>query len=303
MHALDLSLEQDATTNNLTLTPDQVKLFHDDGYLSLNALAAPKEVPVIKDGLNQLFEERVGFEEGAYVDLLGEMNSPQILNPVNYLPKLHKTQCFQNALAIAKQLLGKDARCFFDLTILKRAAVGPGTPWHQDEAFRDPRFEYNEITVWMPLQDVTLETSCLYFVPGSHKAPVLEHHTVEKDHGVLSCDDNFDRSAGVPCEIAAGGCTIHHHRTLHCAGPNVSNRPRLTYIMTFGTPPKPIKQERIFPWLAERETQARARKRHWMRRGGVFITVWRRLRRGDLFDWRFIVYGIKRSIQVLHRGG
>jgi hypothetical protein len=31
---------------------------------------------------------------------------------------------------------------------------GAATPWHQDEAFRDPAYDYAEITIWMPLQAV-----------------------------------------------------------------------------------------------------------------------------------------------------
>jgi hypothetical protein len=47
-----------------------------------------------------------------------------------------------------------DARCFFDVSILKTPKPAPATRWHQDEAFRDPNFEYKEITVWVALQQV-----------------------------------------------------------------------------------------------------------------------------------------------------
>jgi hypothetical protein len=36
---------------------------------------------------------------------------------------LQKTACFKNALRIAQQLLGSEARCMSDLTILKKEKI------------------------------------------------------------------------------------------------------------------------------------------------------------------------------------
>ncbi len=77
------------------------------------------------------------------------MSSPQILNPVNYVPQLHQTQCFKNALRMANSSWEKSPAAS-SISILKKPKVGASTPWHQDEAFRDPNFEYKELTVWWP---------------------------------------------------------------------------------------------------------------------------------------------------------
>jgi ectoine hydroxylase-related dioxygenase (phytanoyl-CoA dioxygenase family) len=292
------------------LTSEQIQFFNDHGYLSLNALADPAEIPKIRTTIERLFEERAGETEGAYGELIAradegaEANSPQILNPVNYAPQLHKTRCFQDALHIAKQLLGDEARFFLDLSILKKPKTGVGTPWHQDAAFRDPRFEYKQVSIWVPLQDVEVKSGCLQFVPDSHKNQVLQHGNVNDDPTLqaLHCTDSFDRAAAVACPLPAGGCTIHHPRTLHCAGPNLSNVRRLAYIMTFGIEPTPAKEYREFTWLDDRETPIQARKRRWMRRGGVFITAWRRIRRGDVTSWQSTVYWLKRFSRTFRRG-
>jgi len=182
--------------------------------------------------------------------------------------------------------------------------VGAPTPWHQDVAFRDPRFEYTEINMWVALQDVTAESGCLRYVPGSHSIPVLPHHSLNDDRTsqIFECVGNFDESTAVACPLPAGGCSIHLPGTLHSAGPNVSLTPRLAYIMVFGIAPKPAKEPQVYPWLDQKETPAQARKRRWMRRGGVFVTVWRRLRRGDLNSWQSAVYGLKRIARILRRG-
>ena len=301
---------RDAAVPHVKLDEAQVQFYSDNGYLRLEGLADQREVDAIRGTLQQLFEKRAGEKEGAFADLVAGadhptvLSSPQILNPVNYVPKLHETQCFRNALSIARQLLGNDARFFFDLSILKKPKGGAATPWHQDEAFRDPNFEYNELTIWVALQPVVPEGGCMQFIPGSHKGPILEHRSANNDptSQALDCSNLVDQRAAVPCALQPGDCTIHHPRTLHGTSINTSLTPRFAYIMTFGTTPKPIEGARSFPWLAEKETPIQAQKRRWMRRGGVFITVWRRLRRGDLTDWRAALYGLQRSLKILRKG-
>ena len=187
---------------------------------------------------------------------------------------------------------------------MKKAKTGTCTPWHQDEAFRDPRFEYNELTIWIPMQDTDSTSSCLQFIPGSHLRDVLKHGSPDDNSGShsLECADDFDLASAVAGCIPAGGCTIHHQRTLHYAGPNCSDHPRLAYILTFGTAPKPSSVFRSFSWLENRQSDALRRRRQWMWRGGLFITAWRKLRRGELTDWRSLSYGLKRSLEVLRSG-
>lgn len=292
------------------LQDEEVRFFEQQGYLRVENFTTAEEIQEIRGSLERLFESRRGEKEGAFGDLVAgadhadELSSPQILNPVNYLPKLHQTRCFKNALRMAKQLLGEEARCFFDLSILKKPKVGKATPWHQDEAFRDPNFEYKELTVWVALQEVKAETGCLQFIPQSHKAPVFDHRSANNDptSQALECVGEFDHARAVACPLKPGGCTIHHHRTLHFAAPNVSDTARYTYIMTFGVTPKPLAQKRTFAWLNQKAMPIQERKRQWMRHGGVFITAWRRLRRGDLVSWQAAAYGIRRSIKLLRKG-
>lgn len=291
------------------LEESQVQFFRDNGFLRLEALTTPEDIAEIRAALAPLFEKRAGESEGAYGDQVAGaeaevMSAPQILNPVNYVPRLHRTQCFKNALHIAQQILGPDARCFFDLSILKMPRFGTPTPWHQDEAFRDPSFNYSELTVWVPLQEVAAENAYLQFIPRSHLGPVLEHRSANNDptSQAIECIGPIQKEAAVGCPLKPGGATLHGLRTLHRSTPNTSTASRFTYIMTFGLTPVPLSEPRSFPWLSQKETPIQVRKRRWMRRGGVVVMAWRRLRRGDLTNLRAAYYGIKRSIRILRRG-
>ena len=292
------------------LSGPQVRFFEEQGYVSLDALTTEEEAQELRRSIAALFARSAGKAEGAFADLIaggddpGEMSSPQIVNPVNYLPGLHRTRCFQNALSVARQILGEDARCFFDFSILKVPRRGAATPWHQDEAYRDPHFDYNEVTVWVALQEVGIEGGCLHFVPRSHNRAVLDHRSANDDptSPAVECIGQFDQASAVACPLKIGGCTIHHHRTLHCSGPNLSDAPRFVYIMTFGTTPKPSANRRTFNWLSHKDTLVQKRKRRWLRRGGILVTVWRRLRRGDLTSKAATTYAIQRVLALLRRG-
>ena len=44
---------------------------------------------------------------------------------------------------------------------MKPARIGEATPWHQDEAFQDPMFDYREVSFWLALQPVDEANSCM----------------------------------------------------------------------------------------------------------------------------------------------
>ena len=53
--------------------------------------------------------------------------------------------------------------------ILKPARIGGATPWHQDEAYWDPRYAHRAVSIWLALQPATLENGCMRFIAGSHR--------------------------------------------------------------------------------------------------------------------------------------
>lgn len=299
------------TTVTLQLTDEQIDSVNRDGFLSVPRITSNEEALKIRATLERLFAERAGWKEGAYGDLAAkkdedkQANSPQILLPVNYAPELHRTDTFLNALEMAKQILGEEAAFVLDLAILKRAGSGEPTPWHQDDAFRDPQFEYKEVTIWVALQDVDEKSGCLMFIPESHGGKVLGHRQTRRDGGSISleCIADFDPSTAVKASLPLGGCTIHLPRTLHASTPNNSGGARIVYIMSFGLPPVRAAEPATFSWRDDTTTEMALRRRKWMLlRGGMFITAWRRLRRGDLNSWSKISYFGRRAAKTLVRG-
>ncbi len=251
----------------ITLTDEQIEFYHREGYLTIPAITSAEEIERIRDIYDRLFAERAGRDVGDQFDLAspdeddGTQLLPQIMDPAKYAPELEDTFFRANSYAIAAQLLGPDLEYFVEHAIRKPPAIGAATPWHQDEAYWDPAVEYNSLSVWMPLQEATVENGCMQFIPGTHKMDVLPHHSIGHDPRIHGLEvDTVDVSKAVACPIPAGGATIHHCRTLHYAGPNLTDAPRRAYISVFRLPLVQRDLPRDFYWNEMKRT-ARAERR------------------------------------------
>ena len=251
----------------VTLTQDQIDFYNREGYLVLPSITTAEELARLRQIYDRLFAEQAGREEGNQFDLAGadeegaQATLPQILGPAKYAPELETFLFKANGLAIAEQLL--EGECSGgDHAILKPARYGSATPWHQDEAYWDPGLEYNSLSIWMPLQDATVESGCMQFVPQSNYPDVLPHHPIGNDPRVHGLEvDNFDESQIVPCPVPAGGVTIHHSRTLHYAGPNTTDEPRRAYIQVYGLPALERTEPRDFYWQRVQKTARLERRK------------------------------------------
>ena len=149
------------TQPSISLSQDQIDFFHREGYLALPAITSAAEVIRLQAIYDRIFATKAGRAEGDHLDLVTSDDDeaaeqlPQILNPSKYAPELIDTLFRANATAIARQLLGSEARFTGDHAIRKAPNSGVETPWHQDEAYWDPDKEYNSLSIWIPLQEAT----------------------------------------------------------------------------------------------------------------------------------------------------
>lgn len=247
----------------MQLSVDQIRIFHLNGFLAIpTPVTDDAELAWMREVYDRMFAARSGRESGDQFDLAGsdeegqEASLPQILNPAKYAPELTQGKYLKTIAEIAKQLFGPEAEAGIAHAIFKPAGMGAPTPWHQDEAYWDPGLQYQNASIWMPLQEATIENGCLWFVPGSHEWPVLEHRPIGGDvrvHGLEMVDLGVTKSA-VACPLPAGGITIHRNRTAHYAGANTSNIPRRALILGTGCSSHPYPGQRSFPWNEIKQT-------------------------------------------------
>jgi len=163
------------------LNDAQVAEFFRHGFLAIETPQIPKsELDWCSSILMRMLESGEGRSEGRNLDLIardggGDTVLPSVLQPSLYATELRKLSYRKTALAIARQLLGRQAAFAGDHTIFKPVHKGGPTPWHQDEAFREPGFEYDEISIWIALTDSTIENGAMAYIPGSHLFGLLPH--------------------------------------------------------------------------------------------------------------------------------
>ena len=253
----------------IEISDEQVESFRREGYLAVERLTTDEEVARMRAAYDEIFARRAGRDEGMEFDLAGtdedgsEASLPQILEPRKYAPALRDTLYEANALAVSRRLLGDQTRARGAHAILKPARVGSETPWHQDEAYWGPGENYLSLSVWMPLQEATVENGCMHFIPGTHEWEVMPHHHINNDpriHGLEVDAGHVDVSGAVACPLPAGGATFHYSRTFHYTGPNRSDVPRRAFVLGFGIALPPRENPRDFYWQKQTDTYA-AQKR------------------------------------------
>lgn len=247
---------------DLVLSSEQIQAYRRNGFLVLGTLIPPDEIAILRDAYDRIFRERAGRDAGEQFDLAGtddddaEAKLPQILNPSKFLPELQQISLQAAAMAVARQILGDEVQLLGEHAILKPPRDGAETPWHQDEAYWDASLEYDALSIWVPLQDATLENGCMQFIPGSYTSGVVPHRPIGNDprvHG-LEVVEPVDISKAVACPIPAGAATVHGNATLHYTSPNRSDGPRRAYILSYMTPPVKRDVPRDFHWIRSRQT-------------------------------------------------
>ncbi|MCE9591176.1 MAG: phytanoyl-CoA dioxygenase family protein [Planctomycetes bacterium] len=229
------------------LTQDQIDFFRREGYLSIPALTTPEDVARIREIYDRLFTQRAGREKGDQFDLAGtdeegkEAVMPQILNPAGYAPELNDTLLLANAGVLVHQLFGDKASFGFAHAIYKPPRISPETPWHQDASYWNPDYDYQSISIWVPLQEATLENGCMQFIPRSHVGMnILRHRSINNDpriHGLeLDPAEMHHVKNAVACPLPPGGATVHGGYMMHYAGANKSDIPRRAIILNGGLP-------------------------------------------------------------------
>jgi len=244
------------------ITDEQVVSFQENGFLSIDRVTTGTEIEWMRGLYDQLFDDRWGEEEGCYFDLGGQRAHtgkdvlPQILGPETRFPGLRETAYFRNSVTITARLLDVESSTVSGggHMILKPGGYGRETPWHQDEAYWNPHELPNRLSAWLPLDPATLESGCLQFIPKSHKGEVVDHRHVDNDplvHALVA--DHVDSLQAIVCPIPIGGAVFHHCRTLHSAGPNLTNQQRRAYILVLGPPGQRLEKPFERPWIEEEQ--------------------------------------------------
>jgi ectoine hydroxylase-related dioxygenase (phytanoyl-CoA dioxygenase family) len=106
------------------------------------------------------------------------------------------------------------------------------TSAHQDNAY----FESDEsvFTFWIPLQDVDVLNSCMFYVPRSHLKGLIDHKVIGTNvrtrtgkTGFSLYSDWYLNADFVKVPMSKGQILVHDKNTMHFSSPNLSDDYRI----------------------------------------------------------------------------
>ncbi len=134
-------------------------------------------------------------------------------------------------VALAMQLLGPNVCFTHQQYIIKHADERRRTdiPWHQDNGYGTlaPPLD---LTVWIALDDCTLENGCLWVLPGSETGGLRPHTNVGGLRGVEIAD------AGVALPMRTGSAALFGGLLLHRSLPNATEAARVALYLRYCDP-------------------------------------------------------------------
>jgi ectoine hydroxylase-related dioxygenase (phytanoyl-CoA dioxygenase family) len=276
------------------ISGDQIAAFRRDGFLLVKGLTSEEEIASLREPFDRMFAERRGWNAGDLFDMVGVDNPeqeaalPQLVRCSQYEPFFFRqTRLAASARSIAEQILGPKAENDLEHAIWKPPFNGAATPWHQDDAFhRKGSGVLESVSVWMPLQDVTLESGCMRYIRGSNLGPLFPHRSPRNDpriHG-LETISIPDLTNCIDVPVRAGDAVLHLSRTLHGARVNTSDQPRRAYVLGYSVRSRPDRLlTRDYPWNLEKQTAREQRALHSLQALKRTIKRLRRFARGKKF--------------------
>jgi ectoine hydroxylase-related dioxygenase (phytanoyl-CoA dioxygenase family) len=113
-------------------------------------------------------------------------------------------------------------------------------------AFKDK--EPRAVTIWLTLDEASVESGCMNFIPGSHDRVVP--HDFEGDSASLFVRDPDLREVEV-CPMSAGEASVHNARIVHATGPNTTSYQRRAWSLEYHAPAVERREPDNRPWLSE----------------------------------------------------
>lgn len=216
----------DALQSRYLITPETIRRFDEDGFVTLSAVLDPGALRTygaeITAKVRELNTQHLPLEQR---DTYGKAFL-QVMNLWQHSETVRQLVFSERLAAIAADLLGvRGVRLYHDQALYKEPGGGI-TPWHADQYYW-PLSSDRTVTVWIPLQETPLELGPLSFARGSqHRVLGRDLPISDESEARLAVDLAEADLPTVVQPFALGDVSFHGGWTFHRAGPNRSTSPR-----------------------------------------------------------------------------
>ncbi|MGW4843171.1 phytanoyl-CoA dioxygenase family protein [Nocardia brasiliensis] len=247
------------------LGTQQVDAFHEQGFVALPALFGGSDLGRLRRVVDRLtalaghfrastgdfvLEAPIGgwlaWQRGkpAFAGLLRSIS-----NAHHYEPELERilTETELARVVVSPAVDRRDPHFLTAYYWAKPPVVGSAKPWHQDIAYAPPDFRENYrnvASIWVALDEATVDNGCLEFVYGSHRWGRMKHHgTAERNDDAPRDQDATEYQVNVkslassriePVPLLPGAAVMFDGFTIHRSAANKSDSPRRALSFVFG---------------------------------------------------------------------
>jgi ectoine hydroxylase-related dioxygenase (phytanoyl-CoA dioxygenase family) len=225
----------------VSITPTQIRNFHDEGFLVLESVLPAGDLAVLRGECERLIDERDREMDGLGVDMLDldHRGRRYFLHAYDTSPAVRRFLLSDLMAEITHAVLGDTVYLFNEQYVVKAAERGMRFAWHQDSGFigyEHPPY----LTCWIALDDVTEANGTVYLLPYSRAGTrdVVEHVHDEQTNDMVGYSGP---DPGDPVVVPAGSVVAFSSTALHRSGPNTTDRMRRVYVAQYS--PAPILSE------------------------------------------------------------
>jgi len=216
------------------LSAEQLAAYERGGYVTGIQMLSDAQVNVLRDQLaelhdpshpgNGLFHEFHSNESKDRGTVLFHA-----LGAWRIMPGFHDLLWNPAFTVAASQLVGGRVRFWHDQLFCKPPRHGGVVAWHQDYSYWTRTQPMLHLTCFIALDDIDQENGCLYYVPGSHRWPLLPVTGLAGGMDAIQSVLSPEQKAAfrpVAAPLKRGYASFHHPLTVHGSFDNRSDRPR-----------------------------------------------------------------------------
>lgn len=220
----------------MTLSPEQLSEFQEDGFLLLRALVDHSQCSLILDAAREEIKKMAG-----PIETEGEYNETdnrtlrRLRQVYDRRSEFSEWMRDVSVRPILRQILGETpvlTLAHHNSIMTKMPSDSSETCWHQDNRYWDFENE-NLVSVWLALDEESRENGVLSFIPGSHRLDLSADQFDKKScflHGPAQNEALIAKS--VQFDLHPGDVVLFHCKTLHHADANRTDKPKISFVYT-----------------------------------------------------------------------
>jgi len=213
--------------NKAQISTKEAAFYHNNGYLL-------PDIPLFSEkkfeNLFTIFEEHLASRGNLRPD---ELNAPHLKDD-----RLFDFLLADEVLDIVEPIIGPNIGLWSSGFICKESQTGKKTPWHEDSAYWEGRFNNFDgiVTIWLAIDEATKKNGCMGVLPGTHHNGFSEYEDMGTDHKIFNLqikNNVINEDDVVWFELKKNKFSLHDSRIIHGANANTSNTRRTGYTMRY----------------------------------------------------------------------